>query len=204
MARKTAIMRARAQQKKATLADPEPITDPVPRQSTPNRHKVGNAKNHSGFLASIKDVGGWHGDGDRIARRAQRRLGADDLQRSIRTNALGLRFFCGRGRPEALLFRMRPRTLDEAASALLEGEPRPRSPRLQTALDGLVTWDTEALEAAVRTVADETGLELGDMAQPLRAALTGRRTSPAIFGPQAMPGTEETLPRFADQMRTPA
>lgn len=99
---------------------------------------------------------------------------------------------------------MRPLEMDEAAGALLEGEPRLRAPRLHTALDGLVTWDTEALEAAVRTVADEAGGKPGDMAQPLRAALTGRRTSPAILGAQATPGTEGTLPRFADQMRTPA
>jgi glutamyl-tRNA synthetase len=75
---------------------------------------------------------------------------------------------------------------------------------LHTALDGLVTWDTEALEAAVRTVADEAGEKLGDGVRPLHAALTGHRSSPAIFGAQATPGTEGTLPRFADQMRTPA
>ncbi|MGN7999882.1 hypothetical protein [Sphingomonas sp. 22176] len=99
---------------------------------------------------------------------------------------------------------MRARTLDEAATALLRASRAPARPRLHTALDGLVTWDTEALEAAVRTVADKAGGKPGDMAQPLLAALTGRRTSPAIFGAQATPGTEGALPRFADQMRTPA
>jgi len=47
----------------------------------------------------------------------------------------------------------------------------------------LVTWDTEALEAAVRTVADEAGRTPGDLAKPRHAALTGRRPSPAIPAP---------------------
>jgi len=75
---------------------------------------------------------------------------------------------------------------------------------LHTALDGLATWDTEALEAAVRTVADAAGVKLGNLAQPLRAALTGRRTSPGIFDVLALLGREESLARIADQMRTPA
>ncbi|WP_313534959.1 hypothetical protein [Sphingomonas sp.] len=111
-------------------------------------------------------------------------------------------------RPRRNIFRsafsqLRTR-IGRSASHSARGRPRPRRPWLHAALDGLVTWDTEALEAAVRTVADEAGEKPGDRASPLRAVLTGRRPLSAISGAQATPGTEGHLPRFADQMRTPA
>ncbi|HVJ00998.1 MAG TPA: glutamate--tRNA ligase [Sphingomonas sp.] len=102
------------------------------------------------------------------------------------------------------LFRTRPLELDEGAKALLEGDARALLARLHAALDASGSWDTEALEAAVRTVADDAGVKLGAVAQPLRAALTGRRTSPGIFDVLALLGREESLARIADQMTVPA
>ncbi|WP_342250043.1 glutamate--tRNA ligase [Sphingomonas sp. OTU376] len=102
------------------------------------------------------------------------------------------------------LFRTRPLELDEGAKALLEGDARALLAQLHTALDGVKSWDTEALEAAVRTVAEDAGVKLGAAAQPLRAALTGRRTSPGIFDVLALLGREESLARIADQMTVPA
>lgn len=102
------------------------------------------------------------------------------------------------------LFRTRPLELDEDARALLEGDARALLAQLHAALDASVSWDTEALEAAVRTVAENAGVKLGAVAQPLRAALTGRRTSPGIFDVLALLGREESLGRIADQMNNPA
>ena len=51
----------------------------------------------------------------------------------------------------------------------------------------------------MRTYAEETGLKLGAVAQPLRAALTGRSTSPGIFDVLSVLGREESLARIADQ-----
>ncbi len=76
--------------------------------------------------------------------------------------------------------------------------------RIHAALDAADGWDTEALEAAVRTVADDAGVKLGAVAQPLRAALTGRRTSPGIFDVLVLLGREESLGRIADQLAVPA
>ncbi|MGA8171390.1 MAG: glutamate--tRNA ligase, partial [Methylocystis sp.] len=45
----------------------------------------------------------------------------------------------------------------------------------------------------------ELGVKLGDLAQPLRAALTGRVTSPPIFDVLEILGREESLARLADQ-----
>ncbi|MES2444585.1 MAG: glutamate--tRNA ligase [Pseudomonadota bacterium] len=104
----------------------------------------------------------------------------------------------------AFLFRTRPLELDESAAALLEGDARGLLARIHAALDAAESWDTEALEAAVRTVADDAGVKLGQVAQPLRAALTGRRTSPGIFDVLVLLGREESLGRIGDQMAVPA
>ncbi|MEI9850684.1 MAG: glutamate--tRNA ligase [Sphingomonas sp.] len=104
----------------------------------------------------------------------------------------------------AFLFRMRPLELDEDAKALLEGDARALLARLHAALDAADGWDTEALEAAVRAVAEDAGVKLGAVAQPLRAALTGRKTSPGIFDVLVLLGREESLGRIADRMTVPA
>jgi glutamyl-tRNA synthetase len=55
----------------------------------------------------------------------------------------------------------------------------------------------------VRNVADRAGVKLGKLAQPLRAALTGRATSPGIFDVLVLLGQGESLDRIADQMVEP-
>jgi glutamyl-tRNA synthetase len=100
----------------------------------------------------------------------------------------------------AFLFRTRPLEMDADAQALLEGDARAMLGQLHAALDAVVVWDTEALETAVRQVAETAGVKLGAAAQPLRAALTGRRTSPGIFDVLVLLGREESLGRIADQI----
>jgi len=102
------------------------------------------------------------------------------------------------------LFRTRPLEMDADAEALLQGDAKTLLGQLHAALDAANAWDTEALEAAVRAVADDAGVKLGQVAQPLRAALTGRRTSPGIFDVLVLLGREESLGRIADAMRVPA
>ncbi|MDF7777892.1 glutamate--tRNA ligase [Sphingomonas sp. AOB5] len=104
----------------------------------------------------------------------------------------------------AFLFRTRPLELDEAAKALLEGDARTLLARIHAALDAAESWDTEALETAVRAVAEDAGVKLGAVAQPLRAALVGRKTSPGIFDVLVLLGREESLGRIADQIGVPA
>ncbi len=53
----------------------------------------------------------------------------------------------------------------------------------------------------MRAEAEARGVKLGALAQPLRAALTGRTTSPGIFDVLEVLGREESLARIADQMR---
>ncbi|MBN8847216.1 MULTISPECIES: glutamate--tRNA ligase [unclassified Sphingomonas] len=101
----------------------------------------------------------------------------------------------------AFLFAVRPLSIDDAARPLLDGDAPALLSRLHAALDALHNWDTETLEDAVRRVAEAAGVKLGQVAQPLRAALTGRKTSPGIFDVLALLGRDESLARIADQMR---
>ena len=71
------------------------------------------------------------------------------------------------------------------------------------ALAALANWDHDALEACIREVADKEGVKLGKLAQPLRAALTGRSTSPGIFDVLALLGQGESLARIEDQTVEP-
>jgi glutamyl-tRNA synthetase len=98
------------------------------------------------------------------------------------------------------LFHARPLPMDADAALLLAGEALTLLARLHTALDAVADWDTEALENAVRQVAEDAGVKLGQVAQPLRAALTGKRTSPGIFDVLAVLGRVESLGRISDRM----
>jgi glutamyl-tRNA synthetase len=98
------------------------------------------------------------------------------------------------------LFKSRPLDVDECAAALLQGEAPNLLARLHHALQALPDWTAETTEQAVRGVSEEAGVKLGQVAQPLRAALTGRTTSPGIFDVLVLLGREESLARVGDQM----
>jgi glutamyl-tRNA synthetase len=98
------------------------------------------------------------------------------------------------------LYRARPLDLDEKAAQLLSGEAPRLLARIYAVLYALDEWTALATEAAVRGVADTAGVKLGQVAQPLRAALTGRGTSPGIFDVLVLLGRDESLARIADRM----
>lgn len=102
------------------------------------------------------------------------------------------------------LFERRPLILDEGAKALLEGDAAVLLESVSSALGGSSDWDETALETAVRQVAEDAGLGLGKVAQPLRAALTGRTTSPGIFDVLLLLGREESLARIQDALAVAA
>ena len=97
------------------------------------------------------------------------------------------------------LYAPRPIQLDAKAASLLDEAAKQRLPGLSAKLAEVNDWSPVPLEAAVRAFAEENGLKLGQAAQPLRAALTGRATSPGLFDVMAVLGREETLARLADQ-----
>ncbi|TPG43355.1 glutamate--tRNA ligase [Sphingomonas koreensis] len=102
------------------------------------------------------------------------------------------------------LFRTRPLEMDAAATDLLGGDAATLLARVHAALSGVNAWESGDLEAAVRQVAEAAGVKLGAVAQPLRAALTGRKISPGIFDVLDLLGREESLGRIADRMAVQA
>jgi len=92
----------------------------------------------------------------------------------------------------------RPLTLDAKAALLATPEARRVVAALRHALNDLPAWTVESLEGALRGFAEAQGLKFGQIAQPLRAALTGTTVSPGIFEIMAALGYDETLGRLND------
>jgi glutamyl-tRNA synthetase len=99
----------------------------------------------------------------------------------------------------AFLFAKRPLAMTEKAAALLEGEARTILRSICNALAAQNDWTSEALEATTKALAEELGLGLGKLAQPMRAALTGTTTSPGIFDVLVLLGRDEALARLEAQ-----
>jgi glutamyl-tRNA synthetase len=102
----------------------------------------------------------------------------------------------------SFIFADRPLELDPKASALLTPDNRALIGRLYSALENVESWSAATTEAALRGYAEENSLKLGAVAQPLRAALTGRSTSPGIFEVLDVLGRQESLGRLKDQSTT--
>jgi glutamyl-tRNA synthetase len=144
-------------------------------------------------------------DDQRLAELVAARLGLSDQQKALLAKAMP------ELKPRAntvlqlaegaqFLFAARPIEIDAAAAALLTDEARALLSATHKRLVALANWDAQSLDAAIREVAESSGVKLGKVAQPLRAALTGRTTSPGIFDVLALLGREESLTRIADQM----
>jgi glutamyl-tRNA synthetase len=92
----------------------------------------------------------------------------------------------------------RPLTPDDKARAQLTGDGSTVLKDLRAQLAAAPTWIAADLEAQARTFAETKGIKLGQVAQPLRAALSGATTSPPIFEVMQVLGREETLGRIDD------
>ena len=92
----------------------------------------------------------------------------------------------------------RPIRIDESAAALLTPEAKTHLAGLASNLAELSDWNADTLEQSVRAYAEDAGLGLGKIAQPLRAALTGSKQSPGIFDVLSVLGREESLGRIHD------
>ncbi len=99
----------------------------------------------------------------------------------------------------AYLIAERPLALDDKAAKLLDAESRTLLARLLPGLEAVADWNAPSIEAAVRAFVDGTGAKLGKVAQPLRAAVTGKAVSPPIFDVMAALGRDEALARLRDQ-----
>ena len=96
------------------------------------------------------------------------------------------------------LFAQRPLAMEPKAADLV-ASGRSHLAALLPRFEALGEWTAVTTENVVREMAEASGAKLGDVAQPLRAALTGKTTSPGIFDVLETLGREESLGRIADQ-----
>jgi glutamyl-tRNA synthetase len=101
---------------------------------------------------------------------------------------------------DSLLFYARngaPPIVDDKARALLTAEAKVLMGKLVPALEQQANdWSEKPLEEAVRKFAEASGVKLGQVAQPLRVALTGSTASPGIFEVLAVLGPAESKARL--------
>jgi glutamyl-tRNA synthetase len=95
----------------------------------------------------------------------------------------------------AFLARAVPLPFEDKARALLTPEARAVLAALREKL-AVSDFSREAVDTTLRAFAEETGRKLGQVAQPLRAALTGSTTSPGIDATLAALGRDESLARI--------
>ena len=89
-----------------------------------------------------------------------------------------------------------PAIADDKARALLTPEAKTLLSKLATALMVENDWREKQMEEAVRRFAERQGVKLGQVAQPLRVALTGSTASPGIFEVLSALGPDETRLRL--------
>jgi len=90
-----------------------------------------------------------------------------------------------------------PPLADDKARAVLTVDVKSLLGRLAPALEAeMANWSEKQVEDAVRRFAEAAGVKLGQVAQPLRVALTGSTVSPGIFEVLAILGPTETISRL--------
>ncbi len=92
----------------------------------------------------------------------------------------------------------RPLALDDKARGQMTADARSVLAELRAQYAEASSWVAADLEGLARSFAEAKGIKLGQIAQPLRAALTGATTSPPIFEVMQVLGRDETLGRIDD------
>ena len=96
----------------------------------------------------------------------------------------------------AFLVKSVPLDINEAAQKLLDADGKEMLSQLAARFSALDSFTHDKIEETCRALATETGLKLGKIMMPLRAALTGRDKSPSLFHAAEILGREETLNRI--------
>jgi glutamyl-tRNA synthetase len=163
---------------------------------------VGRAASRMDYAKLTHLNGMWlrQADDARLTRDVAARLGAD-AQAQSRILALmpGLKERAKNlvelAASAAFLTRSVPLQFEPKALALLTADAKAMLARLLPALDA-ADFTAPALHAALQAFAEAEGKKLGQVAQPLRAALTGSTTSPPIDATLAALGHKESLARI--------
>ena len=97
--------------------------------------------------------------------------------------------------PPMIRFLFERSAPDEKAAKALDGQADYLT-AVVSALEGIEKWTTEAIEAALRMLAEERDLKPKKAFQPIRAAVTGTLISPPLFESLEILGKDETLERL--------
>jgi glutamyl-tRNA synthetase len=90
-----------------------------------------------------------------------------------------------------------PMTFDEkAVTKFLTKESEPNLTAFRGLVEGVLPFDRAALEAAVTAWLEKSGLQLKNVAQPARVALTGKTQSPGLYEVMEVLGKDRTLARL--------
>jgi len=88
-------------------------------------------------------------------------------------------------------------TFDEKArDKFLNKEIKPHIEKLIIGINDMTLFEHDPLESLLKKVAEEAGLKLGKLAQPVRVALTGSTSSPGIYDVILLLGKTTTLKRL--------
>ena len=85
---------------------------------------------------------------------------------------------------------------DEAAMKFLTPAIVPVLAKLLTRFESFQTFSREEWEESFKKLVEEEGMKMGQLAQPVRVALTGRTASPGLFEVMSVLGRERTLLRL--------
>ncbi len=97
----------------------------------------------------------------------------------------------------------RPIKPDDKAAKLLNTEGRASNAEVLKILSAISSrdWTSTAIETEIKSHAEAKGLKLGSIAQPLRAALTGRAVSPPVFDVLDVLGRERVVGEVSGRCR---
>lgn len=87
-------------------------------------------------------------------------------------------------------------TYEPAAAKMLTEEITGPLAEMAARISGMTDTRPPAVEPVLREIAEQYGMKLGQVAQPIRAALVGKKVSPGIFDVIALMGREKTLSRI--------
>lgn len=85
---------------------------------------------------------------------------------------------------------------EEAAKKFLTPAMAPVLEKLVTRFEALPGFSKTVWEESFKTLVEEEGIKMGQLAQPVRVALTGRTASPGLFEVMDVLGRERTLARL--------
>ena len=95
----------------------------------------------------------------------------------------------------------RPLTMNEKASEMLAKGGKELLGALYNELEQCSDWNADSLQNLCKAFGEKIGKKLGDVAQPLRAALSGSTISPSVFEMMEVLEKEESLGRIKDVLQ---